>query len=116
MTGCHPIIQYVGISRNRFRFIWSFFHVNHNHNNDLQDPFDREQTDIEVQAEVEDDVIGQEEEVEENEGEAQRLSHTFLMYLDPMHLSIDEMMIRFSGRCVETHRMKNKPITNRDMC
>ena len=25
-------------------------------------------------------------------------------------LSLDEMMIRFLGRCIETHRMKNKPI------
>ena len=76
-----------GMSRNRFRFIWRFFHVNHNDNNDLQDPFDREQTDIEVEAEaeVEDDVIGQEEEVEENEGEVQLLSHMF-MYLDPTYL------------------------------
>jgi hypothetical protein len=85
MPSNHPVC--VGMSRNRFRFIWRFFHVNHNDNNDLQDPFDREQTDIEVEAEaeVEDDVIGQEEEVEENEGEAQLLSHMFI-YLDPTYL------------------------------
>ena len=44
------------------------------------------------------------------------LLHTFrrtsleLIQMLGTHLSIDEMMIRFSGRSGQTHRMKNKPV------
>jgi hypothetical protein len=33
------------------------------------------------------------------------------IYMLGSHLSIDGMMNRFSGRCVEMYRMKNKPIS-----
>jgi len=33
-----------------------------------------------------------------------------LIYTLGTHLALDEQMIRFMGRSLETHRMKNKPI------
>ena len=103
MPSNHPVC--VGMSRNRFRFIWRFFHVNHNDNNDLQASFDREQADVELEAEaeVEDDVIGQEDGEGKENATSQRQrtlvvklkplidhirvvpNHTF-MYLDPTYL------------------------------
>ena len=47
------------MSRNRFRFIWRFFHVNHIENNNDNDLVDREQTnaEVEVEEEEEEDVV-----------------------------------------------------------
>jgi len=122
------------MSRNRFRFIWRYFHCNHPESKDYGDEQDGDNPDDDDDDSINDDGIVIEERVraeQDNEGDNEgdnendtslwfhkvkplmdhfRKTSQSLIYTLGSILSIDEMMVRFSGRSRETHRMKNKPI------
>ena len=137
MMPVHDLCNELGMSRNRFRFLWRFFHCNHPieddfeiDNNDADDlelleggeTIVMEQTLERVQVDQDDD----DEEIHHDEPKTKQVSVWFeklepfikhfrdvseaLIFTLGTNLSLDEMMVRFSGRSVETHRIKNKPI------
>ena len=129
----HPVIHQSGISRNRFEFLWSTFHLNCNEECTMEDELEGEdeQKDNDnetlVTATVERVQKEQDEENHEylpqdNDVEVwfekikplvdhvRDVSFSMVFILGTL-LSLDKMMIRFFGRCAETHKMKNIPIS-----
>ena len=141
----HEVCTVNGMTRNRFRFIWRNFHLNHeedsgigdNDNSDSNE--DDEEDDLLVEIGMERVEVDQENELEEANGGAaddeddedgdtltkkkdvwfdkiayfvdhfRDVSESLIFTLGTL-LAIDEMIIRFTGRSAETHRIKNKPI------
>ena len=132
----HPICNMSSMSRDRFEVIWRNFHFNVVYNEDDFVSTPEEENEKEEEEELVDlfmeRIVHDQEQNETNPGvelPEQEIEKVKLWYdkIKPMvdhvretslqliHvlgscLSIDEMMIRFSGRSFETHRIKNKPI------
>ena len=130
----HPICNVNGMTRARFEFLWRHFHCNHSTAEDFEEIVDDSEelddeelveTDLErVQHEQED--LERNEEAIENEITIEkktwynkiepivthvRIKSLALIFTLGTFLAIDEMMVRFSGKSMETHRIKNKPIS-----
>ena len=135
----HKVCDALGMNRDRFEFIWRHFKVSkpvtEDHENDDQidlDNNDDEEDLIELQIErvvrdqeedAEEKKVSEEEVVDENEKKkvvwfdkieplvenVRKVSQKLILSLGTV-LSLDEMMIRFQGRSLETHRLRNKPI------
>ena len=131
----HLLCKTLGMTRDRFEFLVRHFHVHDrgdviiaDDGEDLDDDEDAELVTIGL------DRVGREQEsvtIEETEQEGSEaemkkrevwfeklcsvidhvrsVSQTIKFTLGTI-LSLDEMMIRFFGRSLETHHMKNKPI------
>ena len=139
----HPIVNELGMTRDRFQFMFRHFHTNVPHANDIHNEEDEVEESEEELAEGnvtrderEQDVdthlantedIEEEQEVNmgDKQGENRKevwfekirplIDHFRDCSFDIVHtlgtlLSLDEMMIRFQGRSVQTHGIKNKPI------
>ncbi len=134
----HDLCIQLGMTRNRFRFLWRYFHCNHPNEDDFENNDDAaEEDDTFVAQTMERVQVDQEEEEEDtcadggaqeevDERKSRKVSLWFnklepiinhfrqvsedLIFTLGTKLSLDEMMIRFSGRSKETHRIKNKPI------
>ena len=134
----HPICQVNGMTRERFEFLWRYFHCNRSTNDDFENDdtnvdedednlvdlvverCDREQQ--QEQEQEEDAIIEEDEDPSSSNGSDVWYEKIFpivdhvrkrsmdLIYTLGTHLALDEQMIRFMGRSLETHRMKNKPI------
>ena len=141
MMPSHDLCNQCGMSRNRFRFLWRYFHCNH----PLEDDFegnDVEGEDTFVEQVMERVLADQEEEEEDDDthdsdgrtlqdDELQKKNKNVSLWFDKLepfishfrevsesmihtlgtNLSLDETMIRFMGRSSQTHRIKNKPIS-----
>ena len=135
----HPICLENEMSRNRFRFIWRHFHVNHQgatagEVDDLQDgeitACEVEQVVDRVERDQGTDLGSESESESEDEVTVSTFEDNKKVWFDKLsplinhfravsediihvlgsNMSLDEMIIRFGGRSNETHRMKNKPI------
>ena len=135
MTPTNGLCNQFDMSRNRFRFIWHLFHCNHTIENDFQ-PTSSNNNEIgedngdliEQRIErVQYDQEGNENGNDQDPPTSSKRDSALFEKLDPLiyyvcgmsmdhililgtNLALDEMMIRFVGRSIETHRMKNKPI------
>ena len=68
----HPIVTALGMTRNRFIFLWRHFHVSEATKEDLQDSFENDLNDNEeglVEENMERIQVNQESEVQEDEQE-----------------------------------------------
>ena len=136
----HKIAKDLDMSRDRFTFMWRFFHVGDLGDDDneasqandvdneelIETGLDRVQVEKELTEETSNTEDEVEDEEQSNEEEATNkdvwynkltfiINHVrevsySLVSVIGTFLSLDEMMIRFFGRSTETHRMKNKPI------
>ena len=125
----HPIATAFGMSRNRFQFLWRHFHIDDTESGDAEDIAGDEEETEEDLVELSLERVQREQEMNEENNidndkqkkivwyeklaflidHTRNVSKSFIWILGTA-LSIDEMMIRFSGRSAETHRIKNKPI------
>ena len=132
----HKIMSDLGMTRDRFKFLWRHFHVFQEEeiveeDEDVgDDDFDND-SDGFVEMRTERVQREQQQQVNEEEEEEEELTHNknkvwfdklqFLidhvrsvnsncLFVLGTILSIDEMMVRFSGKSIETHRIKGKPI------
>ena len=133
----HRIATELGMTRNRFDFLWRHFHCNTPQQQDSDDDdYDSEDDDDDHNEDGEDflvvdrlrnrgreEVENEKEDGEEDEEEKKVWFDKIKPLLDHFRdtseelvhtlgtiLSFDEMMIRAMGKSIETHRMKNKPI------
>ena len=130
----HVITNELGMSRDRFKFLWRHFHVSSDF--DSKDGEEVEENDNEelVEQTVERVVYDQEEMLDEDQNVEEdeknnlpvkevvwfaklktlidhvREVSASLIWVLGTALSLDEMMIRCQGRSAETHRIKGKPI------
>ena len=139
MMPTHVLCNQCGMTRNRFRFLWRYFHTNH----PIEDDYESEATEtrhdndgLMVEQVMERVQIEQEGNDNDNDHDTETvpvpppsdkvavwfekleplISHfrgvsEDLIFILGTTLALDEMMIRFMGRSAETHRMKNKPIS-----
>ena len=129
----HPLAHELGMTRDRFAFLWRHFHVyipdntyddddNVDGGDDEEDEELVEQGLERVQREQEEELVDDESQ-EDNEETTkvwfEKIQHLVdhvrevsysLIHILGTFLSLDEMMIRFMGRSLQTHRIKNKPI------
>ena len=140
----HRITSDLGMTRERYDFLWRHFHISGAPDDDVSSSRPEED---EEGAEEDEDLVeiglerveleeeennvsdddgagagdGEEDDDDSNDHEVwftkletlinhvREVSYNLIHTLGS-YLSFDEMMIRFMGRSVETHRMKNKPI------
>ena len=131
----HPLCKTLGMTRDRFEFLWRHFHIHDpgdaisaDDGEDLDDNEDAELVTIGLDrvAREQESAAGEEPEQEESEDEMKKrevwfeklrpvidhvrsVSQAMIFTLGTI-LSLDEMMIRFFGRSLETHCMQNKLI------
>ena len=130
----HLITKELGMSRDRFNFLWRHFHVSSDdldeveevneseteneelveqtiervvRNQDDGDFFEEEQTEEEINLPVQEAVWFSK--LKAIIDHTRAVSASLIWVLGTI-LSLDEMMIRFMGRSCETHRIKGKPI------
>lgn len=94
----HTIVKNNNLSRDCFEFLWKHFHISEEVMEENVTEEDGDDSSAESIAEVGYLI---------NHLRTVSLS---LIYVLGTFLSLDEMMIRFFGCSIETHRMKNKPI------
>eukprot|EP00593_Proboscia_inermis_P000329 CAMPEP_0171296326 /NCGR_PEP_ID=MMETSP0816-20121228/4979_1 /TAXON_ID=420281 /ORGANISM="Proboscia inermis, Strain CCAP1064/1" /LENGTH=128 /DNA_ID=CAMNT_0011769667 /DNA_START=287 /DNA_END=673 /DNA_ORIENTATION=- len=95
----HTVAKANNLGRDRFEFMWKNFQVNEG----------LAEENLMVQVDGDDSLVETIAEV------GYLIDHIktvilSLIYVLGTFLSLDEMMIRFFGRSIETHQMKNKPI------
>ena len=144
MMPTHDLCNQCGMSRNRFRFLWRYFHTNHPIEDDFEECdaaneeeetlieqcIERVQVDQEEEQDLQDDADTQDSvdsTTQVNDNSRKKVSLWFdkmepfishfrkvsesMIHTLGTNLSLDEMMIRFMGRSNQTHRIKNKPIS-----
>lgn len=127
----HRIASELGMTRERYEFMWRHFHVStpdvsscdaeEDEDGSAEDlvELSLERVELEEQSSVSIDSDNDEEDASDHEvwytkletliNHVRNVSYNLIHTLGS-YLSLDEMMIRFMGRSLETHRMKNKPI------
>eukprot|EP00957_Ditylum_brightwellii_P196498 14972069-Ditylum_brightwellii.AAC.1 len=120
----HSVMTEHGMSRDHFYFMWWHFHIYDNKEIDVEEEEGDDEESISkeeytadewyLEHVVHDEEYEYENDEEEDEdcnaGESDEGSPGQTKQQLGTFLSLDEMMMRFGGRSLETRHMKNKPI------